>query len=112
MENVIFYWVYYLRLFNERITEIEFVMSNIITAEKKETAIQDHKDRIKKFIDNFDDSDAKNVALHLGIEHHTLDYRDDFKNGFTISFLLIRKFLILERQKLLENSRKKDLKIH
>lgn len=32
-----------------------------------------------KFIDEFDDSDAKKVADKLGIEFHTIDYRDKFK---------------------------------
>ncbi len=40
-----------------------------------------------KFIDDFDDTDAKDVANVLGIEIHTIDYRKEFKE------LVIDKFL-------------------
>ena len=40
-----------------------------------------------RFIDDFDDTDAKKVALQMNIEHHTIDYRDEFKK------LIIDKFL-------------------
>ena len=33
-----------------------------------------------RFIDEFDDHDAKRVAEKLGIEFHTIDYRDNFKD--------------------------------
>ena len=39
-----------------------------------------------KFIDDFDDTDAKKVADTLGIEIHTIDYRKEFKE------LVIEKF--------------------
>ncbi len=40
-----------------------------------------------RFIDEFDDTDAKKVAEKLGIEHFTADYREDFKK------LVIDKFI-------------------
>lgn len=40
-----------------------------------------------RFIDDFDDSDAKAVANKLKIEHHTLDYRKEFKRDVIDRFL-------------------------
>lgn len=40
-----------------------------------------------KFIDSFDDGDAINVCNKLGIEHYTIDYRDEFRK------LVIDKFI-------------------
>ncbi len=40
-----------------------------------------------RFIDDFDDSDAKKVAEKLGIEHHTVDYRKEFKEEVIDKFL-------------------------
>lgn len=40
-----------------------------------------------RFIDDFDDKDAKEVCEKLGIEHHTVDYRKEFKE------LIIDKFI-------------------
>ena len=40
-----------------------------------------------KFIDEFDDTEAKKLSQKLGIEHHTIDYRKEFKE------LIIDKFL-------------------
>lgn len=40
-----------------------------------------------KFIDNFDDTDAKAVCDKLNIEHHTIDYRDIFKEKVIDRFI-------------------------
>ena len=40
-----------------------------------------------RFTEDFDDSDAKKVAAKLNIEHHTIDYRSEFKK------IIIDKFL-------------------
>lgn len=40
-----------------------------------------------RFIDDFDDSDAKKLAKMLNIEHHTLDYRKEFKENVINDFL-------------------------
>ena len=40
-----------------------------------------------RFVEDFDDSDAKAVADKLNIEHHTIDYRSEFKS------IIIDKFL-------------------
>ena len=40
-----------------------------------------------KFIDNFDDTDAKVVCDKLNIEHHTIDYRDIFKEKVIDRFI-------------------------
>lgn len=40
-----------------------------------------------KFIDEFDPSDAINVANKLGIEHHVEDYRKEFKSEIIDKFL-------------------------
>ena len=40
-----------------------------------------------KFIDDFDDTDAKEVAKKLNIEHHTEDYRKEFKRDVIDKFL-------------------------
>ncbi len=40
-----------------------------------------------RFIDDFDASDAIKVAEKLGIEHHVLDYRKEFKKEVIDSFL-------------------------
>lgn len=40
-----------------------------------------------RFTEDFDDSDAKKVATKLNIEHHTIDYRSEFKK------IIIDKFL-------------------
>ena len=40
-----------------------------------------------KFIDNFDDTDAKAVCDKLNIEHHTIDYRNIFKEKVIDRFI-------------------------
>ena len=40
-----------------------------------------------RFLEDFDDSDAKIVAEKLGIEHHTVDYRKEFKKDVIDKFL-------------------------
>lgn len=40
-----------------------------------------------KFIDTFDDTDAKNVCKKLEIEHHTLDYKKEFKENVIDNFI-------------------------
>lgn len=40
-----------------------------------------------RFIENFDSTDAENVAKKLNIEHHVLDYRDIFKNKIISKFI-------------------------
>ena len=40
-----------------------------------------------KFIEDFDDTDAKKVAEKLNIEHHTVDYRKEFKKDVIDRFL-------------------------
>ncbi len=40
-----------------------------------------------RFTEEFDDTDAKKVASLLGIEHHTLDYRKEFKEKVIDKFL-------------------------
>ncbi|MBQ6497892.1 MAG: tRNA 2-thiouridine(34) synthase MnmA [Bacilli bacterium] len=40
-----------------------------------------------RFLEDFDDSDAKMVAEKLGIEHHTVDYRKEFKKDVIDKFL-------------------------
>ena len=40
-----------------------------------------------RFTEEFDDTDAKKVANLLGIEHHTLDYRKEFKEKVIDKFL-------------------------
>lgn len=40
-----------------------------------------------KFIDDFDESDAVSVAKKLNIEHHIVDYRDEFKKEVIDKFL-------------------------
>lgn len=40
-----------------------------------------------KFISEFDDSDARRVADKLGIEFHTVDYREDFKSIVIDNFI-------------------------
>lgn len=40
-----------------------------------------------EFIDNFDASDAENVAKKLNIEHHILDYREIFKEKIINKFI-------------------------
>ncbi len=40
-----------------------------------------------RFIDDFDDTDAKIVAEKLNIEHHTLDYRKEFKKDVIDRFI-------------------------
>lgn len=40
-----------------------------------------------RFIDDFNDTDAKNVCEKLGIEHHTIDYRESFKKEVIDTFV-------------------------
>lgn len=40
-----------------------------------------------RFLEEFDDSDAKAVAEKLSIEHHTVDYREEFKRDVIDKFL-------------------------
>ncbi len=40
-----------------------------------------------RFLEDFDDSDAKMVAEKLSIEHHTVDYRKEFKEDVIDKFL-------------------------
>ena len=40
-----------------------------------------------RFLEEFDDSDAKAVAKKLSIEHHTVDYREEFKRDVIDKFL-------------------------
>ena len=44
-----------------------------------------------QFIDDFDANDAVKVCEKLGIEHHVVDYREQFKS------MIIDSFFILDR---------------
>ncbi len=93
---------------SERITEIEFVISDIITAENNKNAKADHRDKMKKFFVNFDEDQKKTEKKMKKISEITKERMERLKTSMNATLERKQKE-IEEKEK--EEKEKRNLMI-